>query len=193
MNAWWTGFMGLHMTMAATMTTLQNFQAEPARQETAVGIVGSSLGALTLLLVTPPLLQAETRLGPIPLDTEQGRLQYLTQAEALLRAQANKTNFTRSWFARGVAFAYTTAAALFVWRVLDRPRGGLRNFVGGLVIGQARIMLHPTGAAEAWQAYQARYLDGCGAGPVSRLETEAPAPQLQFGAGPRGVAFTLRF
>ncbi len=193
MNLWWSGFMGLHMTMAATMTTVQNFQSQEARRETAVGIVGSALGATTLLLVTPPLLRAPEALGPIDRSTDKGRRTYVQQAEQLLAQQAKKSRLATSWFSRIVSFAYTTAAAIFIWRVLDRDRGALRNFVGGLVIGQARSFSHPTGAAEAWAAYHGRYIKGCGEGPA--LDTE-PAPttsQLQLGAAAGGLGFTLRF
>lgn len=195
MDLWWTGFLGLHATMAAAMSVVQNYQSDAAREETAVGIVGSALGATTLFLVTPPLLEAEAALVPLPRDTPAARRRYLAQAERLLAEQARKSRFADSWLARGIAFAYTTGAALFVWFALDRPLGALRNFVGGLVIGQGRIMLHPTGAADAWDEYRAHYVEGCGAPRPPRRAAPDPGPGLELGLGgaPGGLALTVRF
>lgn len=195
MNLWWTGFVGLHASMAAGMSVVQNYQSEHARQETAVGIVGSALGAATLFLVTPPIIERERRLGPTPQDDPTARRRYLAAAERLLEAQANKTRFAQSWLARGIAFAYTTGAAIFVWLALDRPLGAVRNFVGGLVIGQGRILLHPSGAAEAYAAYRERYAGPCGAEvPAARRRPPADVgPKLGFAGGPRGLALTLTF
>ncbi len=77
--------------------------------------------------------------------------------------------------------------------MLERDRGALRNFVGGLVIGQARSLSHPTGASEAWAAYHSKYVKGCGEGPSLDTEVAPKGSQLQLGAAAGGLGFTLRF
>lgn len=193
MTWWWTGFMGFHAAMAAGMSIVYNTQDSHARQETAVGLVGSALGATTLFFVDPPLMRRASDLDPLPRDTPDARRRYLKVAESMLEEQANKSRFARSWLAHGMAFAYTTGAAIFVWLALDRPIGGLRNFLGGLVIGQGRILLHPTGAADAWDAYEERHIENCGEAPETARVTPDPWPQIQFGGAPGGISVTITF
>lgn len=193
MDLWWSGFMGLHMGMVAATGALAQHQAGRARDETLVSLVGSALGAGTLLLVTPPILEAPARLAPLPLDTPAQQAAWVALAERLLAEQANKSRFAKSWLARGLAAAYGVGASLFIWLVLDRPWGAVRQLVGGAVIGQGRIWLHPTGALEAWEDYQARYLEGCGDPASAAARAPARAVSLSFGAAPGGVGLTLSF
>lgn len=191
MDLWWTGFMGLHMGMVVAGGVIAQQQQGDARNETLVSLLGSALGAGTLLVVTPPLLEAPTRLAPLPLDTPAQQAAWVALAERMLAEQARKSRFAKSWLARGLAFAYGVGASLVVWLAFHRPWGALRQLVGGTIIGQGRIWLHPSGAADAWDAYRGRYLGDCGA---AALEPRARPPiSVSVGAAAGGFGLSVRF
>jgi len=60
------------------------------------------------------------------------------------------------------------------------------------VIGQGRMLLHPTGAADAWDAYRARYIEGCGR-PTGRRVAPPPGPSVQIAGSPGGLGLSITF
>ncbi len=193
MELWWNGYIAIHAGSAAGLAGLLNGQDGSSRQESLLGVFSSSLGALTLLINPPAIFDAGIQLGRLDLSTAQGRRQYLRIAEDILAQQSKQSRFARSWLARGITLAYAVGTGLFSWRVLDRGHRAIRNFVAGVVTGQSRIFFHPTGTADAWAAYRAQYIEGCG-GSVSRWHPPAPATfRWHLGTSGPGLGLTLSF
>lgn len=193
MTVWWNGYIAIHAGSAAGLGAVIHRQEGSSRNESLLGMFSSSLGVLTLIANPPAIFEAEARLGRLDLDTDQGRRHYLQLAEEMLARQSRQTRFATSWVSRAVAGAYALGSGLFSWRVLDRGRRAIRNVVVGVAIGQSRISLHPTGAADAWAAYKHQYLTDCGR-TVTRWRPPAPAAvQWHLGTARAGLGLTLSF
>lgn len=188
LDLWYSGFSSLHLFTIATSATLYNvFEDRNVQRQAALTAFSSSLGAISLAMVTPPLIAARDTLDARPRETPADRRAYLAAAEAILDRQRARTRFTKSWWARGISLAYVTASSLVVWLAFDRPLGALQNLAGGLTIGQGQIYFHPTGAADAYDAYEARH--GCRETPV----TARVGPDWTVAPAPGGLGFVLRF
>lgn len=156
---WFTAFIALHAALAGVNLTLA-ISAPDDRQriDTTVNAISSSLGLLTLLLTFPPLVGAGDAVRALPRQSADDRLRSLRTAEARLRRSADTSSFVRSEWASLLSAAYVEVASLtlLVW---DRALAAVIHAVGGAILGQGRLLLHPTGIVAAWRRYRAHYPD----------------------------------
>lgn len=157
LDLWFGAVFGVHAAVMATTLVIGNITDDDGvKKEMWVAAFGSGLGIITLFTGRPPIIDADDALA----DTEgDARLATL---EALLEKTAGKIDFSHSWISHGASFLYSAAASLVLWLAFDRPRAAVTQFLGGQLIGQGRLLLQPTGARSAWDAYRSQYLKGCG-------------------------------
>lgn len=196
---WYTGFVVFHTLLTGVQLTL----ALGARDlessiDPIANTISSGLGLATLLISTPPILGAGDMMRALPRDTPQDRLASLRVAEARLRRSAEGSAFVRGVFSSVASALYVDAAAITVL-ALGRTSGAFLLGIGGTIIGQGRILLHPTGAIDAWNVYRRHHPDA-GCTPEGGLARYDGAADLRFavapvglGAGGAGLALSLAF
>jgi hypothetical protein len=191
---WFTAFVVLHGALAGANATIAiSTPDDPQRIDMTVNTISSTLGMLTLLGAFPPILGAGDSVRGLPRATAEERLRALRVAESLLRRSADASSFVRSEGASLLSAGYVTAASLTLL-FLERPAAAVVHAIGGALLGQGRLLLHPAGIVGAWKRYFARYPDA-GCEPPSSVAPEglrlAVAPAL--GPGHAGVALGVRF
>lgn len=192
---WFGAFAVIHALLAGVQVTTALAATEDGpRIDSIVNATGGALGLVTLLASTPPILGAGDALRALPRDTDAARLASLRIAEARLRRHAEAASFVRSEFASLVSIAYVEAASLTLL-ALGRTTAALIHAAGGVVLGQGRLLLHPTGPIAAWRTYQARHPDAACSeeAPTAEDAPEVAVSAAPVGAGGAGVGLTLRF
>lgn len=191
MRHWYTAFMIMHGVMGGVQITL--FIAAPddgQRADFGFQALSSVLGMATLLISTPPLLGAGGTLDGMPESTEEERRIKLVSAESLLRRSAEAVSFVRGPVSSLLTAGYGVAASTVLLLAFERPSAALLLAGGTALIGQGRLLLHPWGIRDAWNAYRRRYTDaGC--------PFDAPARPIatswSFGSYGLGLSFSLTF
>ncbi len=183
LELWFASIFGVHAAVMLGALVIANASDDDGvKNEMYTAAVGSALGIITLTTGRPPLIDADGHLAGI--EEKKERLAVL---EMLLEKSARKINFTQSWISHGASFLYSLGASLVLWFALDRKRAAITQFIGGQIIGQGRILVQPTGAADGWDDYRSEYLEGCGE-PVKR-EAETSGLAIE----PSGFGVTLRW
>lgn len=194
---WFGAFVAIHTLLTGVQLTLAlSVPDDDARPDFIVNSIGGGLGLATLLISMPPILGAGDFVRSLPRDTPEARLAALRAAEDRLRRSAEASRFVRGELSSIASALYVEAASLTLL-FLGRTTGAFTHAVGGTILGQGRLLLHPTGAIDSWRTYQARHADaGCRPEDVPPPSTSAPALALTpaaMGPAGAGVALTLSF
>jgi hypothetical protein len=194
---WFAGFIVLHALLTGVQLTLAlSSPDDESRKDFIVNTIGSGLGLVTLLISTPPILGAGDMMRSLPRDTPDDRLASMRVAEARLRRSAEASSFVRGPLASLLSGGYIAAAATTLL-LLDRPTGAMIHAAGGTILGQGRLLLHPTGAIDSWRVYQHHHPDaGCiPEGGVARYDAGVRFAVAPVGLGPggAGLGLTLAF
>jgi hypothetical protein len=194
---WFMGFGILHAALTSINFAIAvGISDDQERIDYIVNGTGGVLGLATLLISTPPIIGASTMIRSLPRTTPDERLAAMRLVEARLRQSAESSEFVRSPLASLLSAGVVEAGALTLL-FFDRPIAALLLAGGGTVVGQGQILLHPTGAIDAWRMYLRRYPDaGCiPEGTAVRLDSSvrfAISPAA-LDRGSAGIAFTLSF
>lgn len=181
---WWTSFALLHAVMASgTAILAASAQDEPFRNEMLVNMTSSTLGLATLVVFVPPLMGAGDAMRAQPAGTPAERLHRLRIGEGILARSAASTDFLRSWVPATLSTLYVTGAAGTLLLALERPQGAILHSVGGAVLGLGRILLHPTGARDAWRRYLRAHPDAACDEPPIAAPIEPRAAVVPYGLG----------
>ncbi|MDQ3031048.1 MAG: hypothetical protein M3Y87_01420 [Myxococcota bacterium] len=194
---WFGAFIVLHGLLTGVQLTLALATPDDqSRIDFIVNTTGSGLGLVTLLLSTPPILGAGDLMRSLPRDTPEDRLASLRIAEARMRRSAEASGFVRSPLP-SLATTFYVAAGGITLLLLDRPVGAILHAAGGTVLGQGRLLLHPTGAIDAWRTYLHHHADaGCtpeGASARYDAGMRFAISPSGVGTGGAGLALTLSF
>jgi hypothetical protein len=187
---WFTGVLVFHAALAgANLALALSTPDDQNRIDFIVTTAGSSLGLVTLLATTPPILGAGDSLRSLPRSTATERYVALRIAEERLRRSASASSFVRGEVASLLSLAYIEAASLTLL-FLGRYVTSIIHAIGGTLIGQGRLLLHPTGSIDAWRAYAAAHPDA-GCSPLARYD---PGVRLAIApsAGPNGAGLSLQ-
>lgn len=160
-----------------------------------VNATGATLGLLTLLLSTPPILGAGDALARLPRGSRAERRIALRLAERRLRRHHDAAAFVRGALASTASALYVAAAGTLLVG-LGHSVAGIVHALGGSLLAQGRLLLHPEGPIAAWRAYQSRYPDaGCDPiGDADRDEGVAvEASPAALAPGGWGLAIALTF
>lgn len=185
---WWSSFALLHAVMATgTAILAASAQDEPFRNEMLVNMTSSTLGLATLVVFMPPLMGGGDAMRAQPDDTPEARLHRLRVGEGILARSAASTDFLRSWVPATLSTLYVTAAASTLLLAFQRAQGAILHSAGGAVLGLGRILLHPTGARDAWRRYVRAYPDAaCDEAPITTpIEPRAALVPHGLGLGLR--------
>lgn len=194
---WFGAFVILHGLLTGVQLTLALATPDDdARIDFIVNTTGSGLGLLTLLISTPPILGAGEMMRGLPRATPEERLASMRVAEARLLRSAEASGFVRGPLASLASTAYVAAAAMTLL-FLDRTTGAMVHAAGGTILAQGRLLLHPTGAIDAWRVYSRHHPDaGCTPeGASARYDDGVRFALSPAGLAPGGVglALTLAF
>lgn len=194
---WWSGFVAFQtLLVGVNLTLLVAANDDDGRIDPLVSGAGSVLGLITLFAFFPPMLGAGDLLRSLPRGTPGERLASLRVAEARLRSSAQASSDVRSDISAISSVLYAEAASLTLL-FLGQTTGAFMQAGGGIVVGLGRMLLHPTGAIDAWRIYSARHPDaGCVPDePPAHAEARARfviAP-VGLGSAGGGLALTLAF
>lgn len=128
---------------------------DKAKQSFAVGIVGSSLGLALGALRLPALVVAEEQLAAMPSSTEAEARAKLDHAEMLYASASMNVDKAKSWFQHVLAGVWSLGAMAFTYFVIDDIGGVIQQLIGGIVLGQGRPFLYPSGIRDSYKRYQA--------------------------------------
>jgi hypothetical protein len=157
-HAWWWGWtLGFGAAAAGQATAAVLVDPGPNRDGLAVGAVGAGIGFVSMLLLPFPAYDAVDRFDALPEATDAERAAKLEAGEQLLAYAANREDFGRSWLSHAGGLLVATGLGLYLWQVRDRPSIALRNFAGGIVVGQLRIRTQPDALPDAWTDYRTRW------------------------------------
>jgi hypothetical protein len=192
---WWTAWstvfgalMGAEITIAATAAD------DGPRIDGLVSTVSLALGLVTQLIAYPPLLGAGGQLDAMPETTPQERVAKLIVAEQLLRRSAEGVRFSRGPIGPILSGLYSIAANTFLIVGFGRTTAAYIGAIGGIILGQGRIVIQPYGIDREWRTYQAAHADaGCAS--VSPVASAAIDWHLSPSAtmGGAGLSFALTF
>lgn len=115
-----------------------------ARAEHFLNAGGSLLGGLSLIVLRPPALSAESELAELEGNTEAQRAVKLEAAEALLAENADAQAFGTGWAPYAGGFIAGTAIALPLWLKYDRKLGAAASFFGSMAITALQVVTLPT-------------------------------------------------
>lgn len=194
---WFTGFAAFQaLLIGVELTLLLSAPNDTDRIEPAISLFGATMGLASLFISLPPILGAGDALRSLPRDTPEDRLAALRIAEARLRASAESSSDARSDVGAIVSILYAEAASLTLL-FLDQTTSAFLQAGGGIVIGLGRILLHPTGAIDAWRTYAATHEDA-GCAPEGLALQHDPAMRfaiapVMLGRGGGGIGLTLAF
>jgi ethanolamine utilization microcompartment shell protein EutS len=194
---WYGAFVVMHTVMTGVQLTLAIATPQDEnRPDFIVNTTSSALGLLTLLISTPSILGAGEALRALPRDSREARLASLRVAERRLQRSAEGSRMVRSELSAVASALYGEAASLTLL-FLGRPSGAILHAAGSVVLGQGRLLLHPTGAIDSWRAYQARHPEaGCLSdavpAPLPAVSDVTAAPAA-VGVGGVGMTLSLSF
>lgn len=194
---WYTLFAVAHGLLGSVNLTMAlSTNDDLARIDLSVNTIGSFLGLITLLISTPPILGAGDMMRALDRTSSEARLASLRLAEARLQRSAEATAFVRSEFTSLLSTGYVAAASITLI-ALGRTTGGILHAVGGSLIAQGRLLLHPTGAMHAWRRYRARHPDAACA-PLEGIAQASEGPGFALapaglGQGGYGLSFSMTF
>lgn len=123
----------------------------------AVGALGAFLGFLTLAVRPPPFVAHREVLPAKPEGTLEERRAQLRRAEEAFEFTARQQRFAHSWLQYLGTALWGVAKSLTLWLGFDSGVGAIQLAAGTLVVGGARILTHPRGAANDWRDYRARF------------------------------------
>lgn len=115
-----------------------------ARAEHFLNAGGSLLGALSLIVLRPPALSAQTKLAELEGNTEAQRAIKVEAAEALLAENADAQAFGTGWAPYAGGFIAGTAIALPLWLKYDRKLGAAASLFGSMAITALQVVTLPT-------------------------------------------------
>lgn len=201
---WYAGFIVAHTLLAGANVALafgvdaQSNMDEEAWWHTPaasffVNATGGTLGLLTLLISTPPILGATDTVRALPRGTPEERLSSLRLAEQRLQRSGDAAAFVRGPVASVASTLYVGAAAATLV-LLELPVPGLVHAIGGTILAQGRLLLHPSGPLLAWRTYQAHHPDAACADllePMARYD--AGGPRIAIVPTGLGLGLTLAF
>lgn len=156
-----------------------------------VNATGSTLGLITILASTPPILGAGDFVRRLPRGTPGERLVSLREAERRLQRDHDAVAFVRGPLA-SVASAVYVGAASSLLLAFDHTVPAMIHALGGTVLAQGRLLLHPTGPLEAWRTYASRHPDAA-CDPIETIARYDETPRLAIAPSLFGVAIQLAF
>jgi hypothetical protein len=187
---WWTawstifaGLMGVELTIAVTAAD------DGPRIDGIVSTISLALGLATQLIAYPPLLGAGGQLDALPESTPDERLAKLVAGERLLRRSAEGVRFSRGPIGPILSGLYSIAANTLLIVGFGRTVAAYIGVIGGIILGQGRIILQPYGIDREWRTYQAAHADaGCeassaGMAPASSVDVRVLPTTTMGGAG----------
>lgn len=158
-----------------------------------VNAVGSTLGLLTLLISTPPILGAGELMRSLPRASAAERLASLRLAEQRLQRSGEATAFVRGPLASTASALYVGAGASMLV-LLDLPVHGLVHALGGTILAQGRLLLAPSGPLLAWRTYQAHHPEAACLDPIDPIARyDGGSPRLSIVPIGLGLGLTLAF
>jgi hypothetical protein len=202
---WFTGFAIAHALLGAVNATLAFSSNSGANMDSevwwrgpgapfAVNATGSFLGLITILASTPPILGAGDFVRSLDRSTPEARLASLRAAEARLMRDHDAASFVRGDLASMASTLYVAAASSTLV-LLGHTVPGMLHAVGGTILAQGRLLLHPTGPISAWRTYRAHHPEaGCTPGVAAPLPAPSVAvsPSSPAGGG-LGVSLSVVF
>ena len=189
-TAWSTVFgtlLGVELTIAFTAAN------DGARIDAAVSTLSVGLGLITQLIAFPPLFGAGGQLDAMPESTPDERLRKLVAAEHVLRRAADAVRFARGPIGPVLSGLYSTAANAVLIIAFGRTVAAYIGVIGGLILGQGRILSAPGGIDHEWRSYQRAHADaGCaiGTAPSTPLSWQLTPSGSSSGGG---LSFQLTF
>lgn len=193
---WWTAWstifgalMGVELTIAFTAAD------DGPRIDGIVSTISLALGLVTQLIAYPPLIGAGGQLDAMAESTPDERALKLVQAEQLLRRSAEAVRFSRGPVGPILSGLYSIAANTLLIVAFARTTAAYIGAIGGIILGQGRIVIQPYGIDREWRSYQAAHADAGCAAPVGA----APGGSLGFHLAPTattgggGLSFAITF
>ena len=191
---WWGGFVAFQTLLVGIQLTLLFAADEDSeRIDPIVSGTGSAVGLATLFAFFPPILGAGDLMRSLPRETPEERLASLRVAEARLRASAAASSDVRNDISAVVSLVYNEAASLTLL-FLGQTIPAFMQAGGGILVGLGRMLLHPTGAIDAWRRYSARHPDaGCEAVAARDGGLRFAIAPVGLGPGGGGLGLALGF
>ncbi len=191
-TAWSTVFgalLGAELTITFTAAT------DGARVDGIVSTVSVALGLVTQLIAFPPTLGAGGHLDAMPESSPDERLAKLVVAEQLLHRASDAVHFAQGPIGPILSGLYSIAANSLLLIAFSRTVAAYIGVVGGLILGQGRILSAPDGMAREWRTYRAAHADaGCalpvGGGSAASLDWRVTPTATMGGAG---LSFGMTF
>lgn len=157
----------------------------------AVNATGGTLGLLTLLIAPPAILGAGDFLRSLPRATPEERLGSLREAERRLSRDHDTASFVRGPLASLASTVYVAAASMTLL-FLDHVAPALIQAIGGSILAQGRLLLHPAGPIDAWRTYRAHHPDaGCQSLEQSLGQASSGYDAVRFALEPSGLGLTF--
>ena len=150
-NSWYFGWMALTVGQAVFALATSD---EGTRKDMAVGAASSTLGLIPLGLLRFPARSAARDLSQVPAGSSAQKRRKLIFAEHLLEAAAKDEKLRRSWVNHATSIGVSIAAGAVLAVVYDRPRSGILNAIGGIVLSELQIWTTPKAAIADWTEYQ---------------------------------------
>lgn len=149
-RTWWRSWIGVQSALFAGNVGwgLLTFDQQGARAEHFLNAGGSLLGAVSLILLRPPVLRARAQLRSAPAATPSQREAKLASAEALLEDSADAQDFGSGVAPFAGATLVGTAIAMPLWLKYDRKVGAASSLLGALAITSLQVVTLPTASLE---------------------------------------------
>jgi len=158
-DRWWTGWLiGYGAATVGQGVVGLAGKDRRIRQDMALGVATTCLGALGQILTPMTAAKAPERLASIPENTPEERMRKLPEAEALLMESAVREREGRSWKIHAITGAVNLGSGLVVWLGFKRSAWeGAGNFALNTLITEAQIWTQPTRAVRDYDEYVGRY------------------------------------
>jgi hypothetical protein len=153
-RVWYWAWMGIGSTFFVTQTTLAALTTGNTQNEFAVGAFASAFVPGILLLHPPRVLSdAELLHERLALTTVHGRVGdaciAVRRAAELLERSADDEALETSWLNHVFVIGGNVFLGLVLGIGFHDWLGGVKQFVGGTVVGEAQILTFPGGSLKA--------------------------------------------
>lgn len=186
-NTWWYGWLGLYS--AATVgqgVVCFSTDNRALKEDMALGAATTALGAVFQL--TTPITPGKDAdfIANLPESNYEESLIKLQTAEKLLKTNAEKLKFGRSWQVHALTSAVNLGSGLITWLGFKRTVwDGVTNFLLNEAVSEIQIWTQPSRLSKEYSLYEQKYLKHDRGSHIS--------PELQFGAFAGGVSMKVTF
>jgi hypothetical protein len=139
---WWWTWIGVHLALfAGNATWAALTDDEGIRVDRLTGATSAALGTMMLLIFAPPAMSAaddvrEHEEAPAELRDER--------ALEIMRTTVRAQRRSRSVLAHLLVIGWGLLSGGFLWLGFDRPLSGALQLGSVVVIGELRILTHPS-------------------------------------------------